>query len=158
MQTGREGPAHGGPVGALSDLCLHNRCNRENMANCMLPLKASTSKGHPSLLAYHWPNKPHALIQIQGWGRRRVQAYLCPKGKEMEVLELVRTGLTEHKRAWDNVASSRNRDVSETVAHSLFLSMQLLQVNTLKLKVSLPQLPTDDHISNVTAALIANDT
>ena len=87
-----------------------------------------------------------------------MQAYLCPKGKELEMFEPVRTGLTEHNRASNNVASSRNRDVSETVERSLFLSLPLLQVNTLNLKVSLPQIPMDDHIPYVIAALTTNDT
>lgn len=84
-----------------------------------------------------------------------MQAFLCPEGKELEIFERVRTGLTEHNRAWNNVASSRNRRVRNYGAVSL--SLQLLQVNALKLKVSLPKLPMDDHISHVIAAFTAND-
>lgn len=151
MQAGREGLAHVGLVGAVAEPSLHNCCIGKTEWTVLQAF--STSNWHPSLLAFHWPNEPRAHIQIQGWGRRRVQAYPCPEGKELEIFELVETGLTEHSKAGDSPASSRNRNAPET--RTLSFSLCSCSRLTLSSSKSLPQLHTDNHIFIVIAALTA---
>lgn len=141
---------------ALYLICVstarRNCCNRENI------LKLPQATDTPHFLHVTDQKNLMPLSKFRVGEGEECKPTCAQKRKELEMFELVRAGLTEHNRASNNVASSRNTDVSETVAHSLFLSLPLLQVNTLNRKVSLPQIPMDDHIPNVIAALTTNAT